>query len=144
MPGLPTSDEPPREMHLCGSSSTNAARLPSFLDMRQNPTFCSLLAGCAIPCTRNRETTSERPKVFRSGPVSFALLTSKYASRHNGVHFSTSQLPKLLRTLQFLTLLTSKRALRHKRALFVRTRNVLPTKAACTFSTSQLPKVLRT
>ena len=43
--------------------------------------------------------------------------------------FSTSQLPKVVRDRQFLTLLTSKCASR-------------PT-TACTFSTSQLPKVVR-
>ena len=45
------------------------------------------------------------------------LLTSKCASRHNGVHFfdtfSTSEAPKVVRDLQFLTLLTSKCASRH-------------------------------
>ena len=33
-----------------------------------------------------RETTSERPKVLRTRQL-FRLLTSKCASRHNGVHF---------------------------------------------------------
>ena len=42
--------------------------------------------------------------------------------------FSTSQLPKVVRDRQFLTLLTSKCASRT---------------TACTFSTSQLPKVVR-
>ena len=50
-------------------------------------------------------------------PQSFALLTSKCASRHNGVHFfdtfSTSEPPKVVRDRQFLTLLTSKCASRH-------------------------------
>ena len=43
--------------------------------------------------------------------------------------FSTSQLPNVLRTHQFLTLFTS---------------NVLRATTPCTFSSSQLPKVLRT
>ena len=47
----------------------------------------------------------------------FTLLTSKCASRHNGVHFfdtfSTSELPKVVRDRQFLTLLTWKCASRH-------------------------------
>ena len=47
----------------------------------------------------------------------FTLLTSKCASRHNGVHFfdtfSTSQLPKVVRDRQFFTLLTWKCASRH-------------------------------
>ena len=50
-------------------------------------------------------------------PHFFTLLTSKCASRHNGVHFfdtfSTSQLPKVVRDRQFLALLTSKCASRH-------------------------------
>ena len=50
-------------------------------------------------------------------PKFFTLLTSKCASRHNGVHFfdtfSTSEPPKVVRDRQFLTLLTSKCASRH-------------------------------
>ena len=46
-----------------------------------------------------------------------SLLTSKCASRHNGVHFfdtsSTSEPPKVVRDRQFLTLLTWKCASRH-------------------------------
>ena len=38
------------------------------------------------PVRPPRETTSERPKVVRACGV-FNLLTSKCASRHNGVHF---------------------------------------------------------
>ena len=52
----------PRKMHLCRSSS-NVPRLP-------------------------RGTTSERPKVVRTALTCvFDILTSKCASRHNGVHF---------------------------------------------------------
>ena len=51
-------------------------------------------------------------------PQFFTLLTSKCASRHNGVHFfdtfSTSEPPKVVRDCQFLTLLTWKCASRHK------------------------------
>ena len=89
-------------------------------------------------------STSQLPKVVRDRQF-LTLLTSKCASRHNGVHFfdiatsksgpklvcfvhfdlemcfapqrralfSTSQLPKVVRDRQFLTLLTSKCALRH-------------------------------
>ena len=39
----------PCEMHLWRSSS-NAPRLPSFLEMPQTLTFCSLLPRCTIPC----------------------------------------------------------------------------------------------
>ena len=75
----------PREMHLCRSSS-NVPRLPSFLEMLQNPhvllTFDKVHNSFCLP----RKTTSERPKVLRT-PQFFALLTSTCASRHNGVHF---------------------------------------------------------
>ena len=106
----------PRKMHLCRSSS-NVPRLPSFLDMLQNPTVLLTFDKVHNPVHLPRETTSERP----SGPsmwcfVHFDLetcfapqrraffrhlnikkcserevflnfFTSKCASRHNGVHF---------------------------------------------------------
>ena len=50
-------------------------------------------------------------------PQFFTLLTSKCASRHNGVHFfdtfATSEAPKVVRDRQYLTLLTWKCASRH-------------------------------
>ena len=50
-------------------------------------------------------------------PQFFTLLTSKCASRHNGVHFSdtfsTSELPKVARTWCVLYILTWKCASRH-------------------------------
>ena len=74
--------------------------------------------------------------------------------------FSTSQLPKVLRTRQFLTLSTSKCASHYNGLCFfnfstsksARTRqfftllnlNLLRATTACTFSISQFPKVLRT
>ena len=71
----------PRKMHLCRSSS-NVPRLPSFLEMLQNPHVCSLLTRCTIPCCG-----------------AFNILTSKCASRHNGVHFfdilTSKSVPKL-------------------------------------------------
>ena len=79
----------PRKMHLCRSSS-NAPRLPSFLEMLQNPHMPSLFAHyfdkVHNPLRLPRKTTSERPKVARTCGV-FNMLTSKCASRHNGVHF---------------------------------------------------------
>ena len=80
----------PRKMHLCRSSS-NVPRLPSFLEMLQSPhlfTFEKVPHTLRLP----RETTSEPPKVARTCGVLY-ILTSKCASRHNGVHFSRSQLP---------------------------------------------------
>ena len=74
--------------------------------------------------------------------------------------FSTSQLPKVLRTPQFLTHFTSKCASRHNAVHFfdISTSksaprpsvfntfyfHVLRATTPCTFSTSQLPKLLRT
>ena len=61
-------------------------------------------------------STSSRQKKAQN-PQFFTLLTSKCASRHNGVHFfdtfSTSELQKVVRDRQSLTLLTSKCASRH-------------------------------
>ena len=61
-------------------------------------------------------STSSRQKRLKTLSF-FTLLTSKCASRHNGVHFfdtfSTSELQKVVRDRQFLTLLTWKCASRH-------------------------------
>ena len=80
-------------------------------------------------------STSSRQKKAQN-PQFFTLLTSKCASRHNGVHFfdtfSTSERQKVVRDRQFLTLLTWKCASRHNGVHFFDT-----------FSTSQLPKVVR-
>ena len=75
----------PREMHLCRSSS-NVPRLPSFLEMLQSPHVLLIFDKVHNPFCLPRKTTSERPKVIRT-PQFFALLTSKCAARHNGVHF---------------------------------------------------------
>ena len=103
-------------MRLCRSSS-NVPCLPSFVEMLQNPhvllTFDNIHNLVLLP----RETTSEPPKVVRTPsvfsfwlqsvlrattactfsrselpkvvrtPGVFNILTSKCASRHNGVHF---------------------------------------------------------
>ena len=49
-------------------------------------TLCSLLTRVHNPLRLPRETTSERPKVAQTCNA-FNILTSKWASRHNGVHF---------------------------------------------------------
>jgi len=69
----------PREMRLGGSSS-NAPRLPSFLE------FPVLFGRVHNLLRLPRETTSERLKVVRARQFS-TLLTSKCASRYTGVHF---------------------------------------------------------
>ena len=67
--------------------------------MLQNPHVLLTFDTVHNPLRLPREATSERPKVLRA-PQFFALLTSKCASRHNGVHFfdiSTSKSgPKLV------------------------------------------------
>ena len=75
----------PRKMHLCRSSS-NVPRLPSFLEMLQNPHVLLTFDKVHNPLRLPRETTSEPPKVVRT-PGVFNILTSKCASRHNSVHF---------------------------------------------------------
>ena len=72
-------------------------------------------------------STSQLPKVFRSW-CALCMLTSKCASRQNGVHFSD--------------ILTSKSA-PNLVCFNIWLGNVLRATTACTFSTSQLPKVLR-
>ena len=66
-------------------------------------TFCSLLTRCN-PLRLPRETTSEPPKVVRTWCVLY-ILTSKCASRHNGVRFFDSatfkSAPKLKCFLHF-------------------------------------------
>ena len=75
----------PRKMHLCRSSS-NVPRLPSFLDMLQNPQVLLTFGKVHNPLRLPRQTTSERPKVVRACGA-FNIFTSKCALRHNGMHF---------------------------------------------------------
>ena len=93
----------PREMHLCRSSS-NVPRLPSFWEMLQNPHVLLTFEKVHNPLRLPRGSTSKRPKVLR--PIRpYALLTSKCAFRHNGVHvfdIATSKSgPKLVRFVHF-------------------------------------------
>ena len=104
-------------------------------------------------------STSELPKVVRSWCVLY-ILTSKCASRHNGVYFfdiSTSKSgPTMVCFVHFdfeMCFAPQRRALfRHlnfqkwfDNGVFCTCllANVLRATTACTFSTSQLPKVLR-
>ena len=94
-------------------------------------TFCSLVARCRIPCACHAKPHLNLQK-WSKHVVFLNILTWKCASRHNGVHFfdmstsrcfvqfdlemwlratmvrtfSTSQLAKVVRDRQFLTLLT--------------------------------------
>ena len=75
----------PRKMHLCRSSS-NVPRLPWFLDMRQDPHVLLTFEEVHNPSRLPRETTSEPPQVAQAW-CDLYILTSKCASRHNGVYF---------------------------------------------------------
>ena len=117
----------PREMHLCRSSS-NIPHLPSFLKMLHSPHVLLTFEKVHNPLRLPRKTTSERPKVVRT-PGALNILTSKCASRHNGVHFfdiATSKSgPKLVCFVHFdfeMCFAPKRRAL---------------------LSTSQLPKVVQ-
>ena len=104
-------------------------------------------------------STSQRPKVVRT-PGVLNILTSKCASRHNGVHcfdITTSKSgPRIVCFVHFhfeMCFAPQRRALfRHhnfqkwsENGVFCTfsLRNVLRATTACTFSTSQLPKVFR-
>ena len=107
----------PRKMHLCRSSS-NVPRLPSFLEMLQNPHVLRTFDKVHNPLRLPRKTTSEsRPKVLRTRQFLY-ILTLKCASRHTACTFSTSQLPNVLQGWCALYILTSKCASRHNGAHF--------------------------
>ena len=99
------------------------------MEMLQNPHVLLTFDKVHNPLRLPRETTSERPKVVRTpGALCvFNMLTSKCASRHNGVHF--------------FDISTSKSGFGVFCAFW--RRNLLCATTAYTFSTSQLPKVLR-
>ena len=129
------------------------APLPSFLEMLQNPHVLLTFDKVHNPLCVPRETVRT--------PGAFNILTSKCASRHNGVHFfdiSTSKSgPDLVCFVHFdfeMCFAPQRRALfRHRNFqqwsehmvfLTFWLRNVLRATTACTCSTSQLPKVVRT
>ena len=104
-------------------------------------------------------STSEPPKVVRAWCVLY-ILTSKCASRHNGVHFFDISTSKSGPTLRCFVHFDFKMCFApQRRALFRHLNfqkwsengvfctfwlgNVLRATTACTFSTSQLPKVVR-
>ena len=78
-----------------------------------------------------QNSTSQTPEVVRTWCV-LDILTSKSASRHNGVHFFETRHLRLQKWSEhgvFCAFLLG---------------NVLRATTACTFSTSELPKVVRT
>ena len=111
------------------------------------------------PLRLPREATSEPPKVVRT-PGVFNILTSKCASRHNGMHlFNISTSKSVLNVVCFVHSDLEMCFAPQRRALFQHLNfqkcserevflafslaNVLRATTACTFSTSQLPKVIR-
>ena len=106
-----------------------------------------------------RNSTSEPPKVVRTPGVLY-ILTSKCASRHNGVHFFDIATPKsgpdpcvlcafslwhVLHATTACTFSTSQlpKVVRSCGVLCISLPNVLLATTACTFATSQRPKVVR-
>jgi len=100
----------PRKMHLCRSSS-NVPRLPSFLEMLQNPhvllTFDKAHNPLHLPRTRTSErpTAPPSPSVFCTFDFEMCFAQKRRALfRHVNFQkwsFSTSQLPKVLWTGSF-------------------------------------------
>ena len=157
-PGPPNSSAPATE-NASLQILFKCPGLPSFLEMLQNPHVLLTFDKVHNPLRLPRETTSERPKVVRT-PGAFKILTSKCASRHNGVHFfdiSTSKSgPGLVCLVHFdfdICFAPQRRALFRQLnfqkcpepevCLAFSLANVLRATTACTFSTSQLPKEVR-
>ena len=100
----------------------------NFQKWSKNGVFCTFWLGNVLRATTACTfSTSQLPKVLRPWCVLY-ILTSKCASRHNGVHFFDIATSKVVRTRGVFNILTSKCA---------------SATTACTFSTSQLPKAVR-
>ena len=115
-------------MHLCRSSS-NVPCLPSFLEMLQNPHVLLTFDKVHCACHAKRHLNLQK---WREHVVFCTFLTSKCASRHNGVHFFDISTSKSVRTSGVFSFFHLQMCFAHLRAT-----------TACTFSTSQLPKVIR-
>ena len=73
----------------------------NFQKWSQPLVFCTFWLGNVLRATTAYTfSTSEPPKMVRTPSVLY-ILTSKCASRHNGVHFFTSHLASWLRTRRF-------------------------------------------
>ena len=153
----------PREMHFARSSAYVPC-LPAFLKLLQTLHILLTFDKVRNPLRLPRETTSERPKVFRNHQFFLHFWLWSVVRATTACTFSTSQLQKVVRTWCVLYILTSTCASRHNGVHFfdISTaksgpnlvcfdvfctfwlRHVLRATTACTFSTSQLPKVVRT
>ena len=102
----------PRKMHPCRSCS-KVPRLPSFLEMLQKTLmFCSLLTRSTIPCACHAKPHLNVQKWSES--LVFLTFWLRNVLRATTVYtFSTSQLPKVVRTWCVLYILTSICASRH-------------------------------
>ena len=122
--------------------------------------FCSLLTTSTISCFCHAKRHLSLQK-WSEPLVFFNILTSKCASRHNGVHFFDIAPSKSGPTLVCFVHFDFKMCFApQRRALFRHLNcqkwsdygvfctfllgNVIRAETACTFSTSQLPKVVRT
>ena len=154
----------PRKMHLCRSCS-NVPRLPSFLEMLQNPHVLLTFDKVHSPLRLPRKTTLQSLKARTCGAL--YILTSKCASRHNfemcfapqwralfqHLNFQKWSTAEVLCTFSLGNVLSATMActfphLNFKECsegevlLAFSLANVLRATTACTFSTSQRPKVL--
>ena len=91
----------PRKMHLCRSSS-NVPRLPSFLEMPQNPHVLLTCDKVHSPLRLPRETTSERPKVVRAPRFSHFNFEMCFAPQRRAL-FRHLNFQKLSKPLVFVT-----------------------------------------
>ena len=140
----------PQKIHLCRSSS-NAPRLPTLLEMSQDPHVLLPFDKVHNPLRLPRFNVQK----WREHVLGNVLRATTACT------FSTSQIPKVVRTHQFFYTLDLEMCFApQRRALFWHRnfqkcsgtevlctfwlRNVLRATTACTFSTSQLLKVLRT
>ena len=133
---------------------------PNLQKWREHVVLCTFWLGNVLRATTACTfSTSQLPKVVRPWCALY-ILTSKCASRHNGVHFfdiSTSKsAPRMVCFVHFhfeMYFAPQRRALFRHRNFQKCSENgvfcafslwyVLRATTACTFSTSQLPKVVR-
>ena len=132
----------PRKMHLCRSSS-NVPRLPSFLEMLQNPHVLLTFDKVHNPVRLPRETTSAFNIFDFETSKSVPSSTSKSGPNSVFAHFDFEMCFAPQRRALFRHLNFQKWSGAHVFCTFW-LRNVLCATTACTFSTYQLPKVVRT
>jgi len=91
------------DMHLSRTSS-NAPRLPSFLEILQNPHALLAFGKVQNPLPLPRKATSEPAEVVPTWRVLY-ILTSKCALRHQGVRFfiisTSTSAPKMVCFVHF-------------------------------------------